>query len=379
MRKTLCVFLFAGLLLAACGGSGTPVPVSPAPGTAPTPVPTLPLTPPGLPANGFPLLDVPLAGTIVYSNGDGDIHVIEPKPGSAARTLISPPGQKGFLQEPAWSPDGSHLAYSFLLPFDTSGLPAQDILQANADGSQPQTLVAHTVNGEVYASPAYSPDGRYLFFSHSAPIFNGKQITGVTLTLERYDFQAKQTSKVLDNGTQPNVSPDGKRIVFISINTNTFEQTLMTADLDGKNTEAVLPANSMGGGLNAPHWSRDSKRILFAAPNLTSSLPIPTGTPVAQAVPSWQERAMAWVKGMFTMGVADAHGPPWDFWLVDTNGENLVRLTEIGEDEPGAVWSPDGKYFAFVGVAGYYVVDASGKNVHWLHRDGGHGRSDWKK
>ena len=40
---------------------------------------------------------------------------------------------------------------------------------------------------------------------------------------------------------------------------------------------------------------------------------------------------------------------------------------------------PDGKYFAFVGVAGYYVVDASGKNVHWLHRDGGHGRSDWKK
>ena len=46
----------------------------------------------------------------------------------------------------------------------------------------------------------------------------------------------------------------------------------------------VLPANSMGGGLNAPHWSRDSKRILFAAPNLTSSLPVPTGTPITDAI-----------------------------------------------------------------------------------------------
>src|SRR6185436_6529571 len=133
MYKTLCVLLFGVVLLAACGGSGTPAPAVTTPSQAgPTPVPTLPLTPPGLPANGFPLIDVALAGTIVYNNGDGDIHVIEPKPGSAARTLISPPGNKGFLQEPAWSPDGTHVAYSYLLPFDTSGLPAQDILQANA-------------------------------------------------------------------------------------------------------------------------------------------------------------------------------------------------------------------------------------------------------
>ena len=176
-------------LLAACGSStNTPAPgvttAPSAPNGGATPVPTLPLTPPGLPAGGFPLLDVPLGGTIVYNNGDGDIHVIEPKPGSTARTLISPPDNKGFLQEPAWSPDGTHVAYSYLLPFDTSGLPAQDILQANADGKQPQTIVAHSVNGEVYAAPAYSPDGRYLYFSHSSPIFSGKQISGVNLTLD---------------------------------------------------------------------------------------------------------------------------------------------------------------------------------------------------
>ena len=92
----------------------------------------------------------------------------------------------------------------------------------------------------------------------------------------------------------------------------------------------------MGGGLNAPHWSRDSKRILFAAPNLTSSCPCHRARRSPSALPSWRDQVTAWVKGMFTLGVADAHGPPWDFWLVDSNGDNLVRLTQIGEDEPGA-------------------------------------------
>ena len=63
----------------------------------------------------------------------------------------------------------------------------------------------------------------------------------------------------------------------------------------------------------------------------------------------------------------------------DADGKNLQRMTEIGEDMPYAVFSPDGKQFAFMGLAGIYILDADGKNIHSLFRDGGHGRLDWKK
>ena len=374
MKKLLTVILAAIWLLVACGGNTpAPTPTSDRGGRPPQPsaAPTLPLTPPGLPAGGFPLLDAPLDGQIVYNNGDGDIYLIEPKPGAKPRKLIRAPNDKGFLQDPAWSPDGQRVAYAYLLPFDTTGLPAEDILSANADGSNPQTVVAHQIAGEVYASPAYSSDGRALYYSHSKPIYKDKAITGVTLTLERFDLQTKQTSEVAKDGTQPASSPDGKRITFVRINPETFQQDLMIADADGKNLEAVVPGNSLGGGINGPHWSCDGKRIIFAAPNFSARRNQP-----ANQQNNW---FVGWLVGWFSVSVAEAHGPPWDFWSVDTTGQQLQRLTQIGEDEPQAVYAPDCKHFAFVGVAGFYIVDANGKNVRWLTREGGRGRVDWKK
>ena len=70
MRKNFFLALcLTGLLLAACGGGAAPTPSAPTPAA----VPTQPLTPTGLPAGGFPLIDTPLEGQIVYSNGDGYI------------------------------------------------------------------------------------------------------------------------------------------------------------------------------------------------------------------------------------------------------------------------------------------------------------------
>jgi len=356
------------LFLVACGGGGAGAPPPKAAG-----MPTAALTPPGLPSGGFPLLDAALPGQIVYANGSGDLFVTEVKPGAKATKLTSLPPNQGYYQEPVWSPDGKRIILSYLLPFDSSGLPAQDILSMDAAGGAPQPLIAHTVSGEVIGGPAWSPDGSALYYSRSTPIFKGKAVTGVTLTIERYDMQTKQTKTVTSNGVQPDVSPDGKRLAFLRINPDTFQQDLMVVDVDGKNLEAVTPGDAVS-GMMAPRWSRDGKRILFAIPNtLSRYVPniAPTAAPSAR-LPLWLERALG-------VRTAEAHGPPWDFWIVDVNGDNLQRLTSIGEDEPSATWSPDGKYFAFVGVAGFYVVDASGKQVRWLSRDGGKGRSDWQK
>jgi len=379
MLKTIVVLMLA-VLLADCGGS-------PAPGaatlagaaTAPAAAPTQALTPSGIPAGGFPLLTTALDGSIVYNNGDGDIYLIQPRPGAKPQRVIAAADNKGFLQEPIWSPDGKRIAYTYLLPFDTTGLPAQDILVANADGSSPQTIIAHQVAGEVFTWPVFSPDSRLIYYAHSNPIFKNKQIIGVTLTLEQYDTQTKKTTTIAKDGTQPDISPDGKRLVFVKIDPDTFQQDLMIVGVDGKNLGQVVPGNSMGGGLNGPRWSRDSKQILFGAPNFFASLNTPPRHASNPHMDDPLNRMLGWVSSWFTVGVAEAHGPPWDLWLVDVDGQNLKRLTEIGEDDPSPSWSPDGKNIAFVGVAGFYITNDAGKDVHWLHREGGRGRVDWKK
>ncbi len=375
MFKRFLISSLCLVLLAACGANSTPTsqrtnqPPNRLTSAPPNAAPTQQLTPPGLPSSGFPLLAQAYAGQIVFSNGDGDIYVIDPKPNAQSKKVITSPNNKGFVQEPAWSPDGKQIVYTYLVPFDTSGLPSQDLLAANADGTNSQTVIAHQVSGETFSMPTFSTDGRFLYYSHTTPIFKDKTIVSATVKLERYELATKKVTLVADDSSLVAMNPDGKRIAYVKTDPDTFQQNLFVADLDGKNAQNVVPGNALGGGLHAPKWTRDGKRILFAVPNFFAS------KQPSNHHTSWLVRLF---DGLLGVQVAEAHGPPWDFWIVDADGKNMQRVTEIGEDMPYASYSPDGKQFAFMGLAGIYVLDADGKNIHWLIRDGGHGRLDWK-
>lgn len=380
MTRRLWIACILLACLTACGASGAPAnPPAAQPsarpnagGTSapPNAAPTQQLTPPGLPPGGFQPLDKAYAGQIVFSNGDGDIYLIDVKPGAKAQKVIGSPDNKGFVQEPAWSPDGKQIVYTYLVPFDTSGLPSQDLLLANADGSQPKTVIAHQVPGETFSMPTFSTDGRFIYYSHTTPIFKDKQIVNATVKLERYDLQGKQASAVADDASLAAANPDGKRIAFVHTDPDTFQQSLVVSDLDGQNAATVVPGNALGGGIYSPAWTRDGARILFDVPNFFAGNGV--RTPAAGTIARLFDALLG-------VQVAEAHGPPWDFWIVDADGKNLKRMTEIGEDMPYAVFAPDGKQWAFMGLAGIYILDADGQNIHSLMRDGGHGRLDWKK
>lgn len=74
---------------------------------------------------------------------------------------------------------------------------------------------------------------------------------------------------------------------------------------------------------------------------------------------------------------ADAHGAPWDLWLVNADTDKFEQLTTMGADSPVPVWSPDGKSIVFFAANGIYLLDRQTKKIKEISSDGGYGGFDW--
>ena len=75
--------------------------------------------------------------------------------------------------------------------------------------------------------------------------------------------------------------------------------------------------------------------------------------------------------------VAAAHGLPWDLWEIRLDGSGLRRLTNLAEDDPSLAWSPDGRWLAFQGGSGVYIVDVATTTLYQLSEAVGFGGMDW--
>jgi Tol biopolymer transport system component len=111
--------------------------------------------------------------------------------------------------------------------------------------------------------------------------------------------------------------------------------------------------------LAAPRWSPDGSKVAAAVVNVGQAGIGHSGL-LASLFPT-----------------AYAHGDPWDIWTFDLGSNNARRLTEINADEPSPVWSPDGRYIAFWGGSGLYVVAQDGSYLQRVIDTGGYGGIDW--
>jgi Tol biopolymer transport system component len=66
-----------------------------------------------------------------------------------------------------------------------------------------------------------------------------------------------------------------------------------------------------------------------------------------------------------------------DLWMISADGTGLRQLTNLSEDDPVSVWSPDGRWVAFTGALGLYLLDVTRGTVIRIHDEGGGGGLTW--
>jgi len=165
---------------------------------------------------------------------------------------------EGDGKDPAWSPDGSLIAYTCN--------QNSDICMIKPDGSGQVNLTADSFASDSF--PAWTPDGRIVFQSNRDLSSNG-------LFSELYimDVGGTNVRRLTTDGTaynvSPAVSPDGTQIAYESNIDVGQGSELYVMNLDGSNRTRVTIDDVWN---QDPVWSPDGSLLLYAANDETGNL-----------------------------------------------------------------------------------------------------------
>jgi hypothetical protein len=267
----------------------------------------------------------------------------------------------------SFTPDGGALVYSM-----GGSLWRQPI------GSDEAIELTHARSAYDY-QPDVAPDGRSVVFSRYAA-------DAIELwTLDLATGRERQLTSNKGVNVEPRLSPDGKRIAWVSTQ-GTGHFNLFMADIgpDGlgnarpllgerKSAIARYYYSAYDHALN-PSWSRDGERILYVTNDEVAwgtgdvwSVAVDTPSDrrkVLSEETSWSARPEMSPDGRRIL-YASYHGRQWrQLWLTTADGAAPLPLTFGEFDRGNARWSPDGERIAYIsneqGDTGLIVQDAVG-------------------
>jgi TolB protein len=272
----------------------------------------------------------------VFEGDESNAAIYALGPGETNGRATTNPPEGSFDDIATENPNGSRFAFTRCARRCT-------IWTASANGSDPKRLLPNCDSPPPEcrdaSEPVYSRDGRAIYYGgawgreaddwieHSdlfgIPARGGKPTRLTHLSAKGYQVDVNK----------PNVSPDGKRLVFEVIESSTAphagHRAVFTMNVDGSHQRRVTPWNLNAG--DHPRFSPDGAMILF------------------RSVPG--------------------DGAGGELYTMRPDGSHVMQLTR---DTPGmlsADWSPDGKYIAYAreGANGdlgdIWIMNADGTNA----------------
>lgn len=302
----------------------------------------------------------PDGSRLAFMGPDG-IYVV-PALGGAAARAVTDPGH--VLLTPGWSPDGTQLAWA-----DDRGIWTRAL-----DGGEPRLLTG----ARAAHSPAFSPDGRWVAFVDENATYIadvGNIAPSAIAVVPASGGEARRLTAATRMHASPRWSPDGRSLLFVSDlgGARDIYQLALTRDV----TPAGEPAR-LTTGINAYSLSvtADATRLAYSVLQLRSnvwSAPVSPGAPTpasaarqvttgGQVIESMDLSA----DGAWLLYDSNRLGNQDIFKLALAGGEP-VQLTRDGADDFGPAFSADGREIAFYsvrhGTRDLFVMDADGRDV----------------
>jgi Tol biopolymer transport system component len=227
-----------------------------------------------------------------------------------------------FDARPAWSPDGSKIA------FESQRDGQNAVWVMYADGSAATRLSPHSA-----MEPAWSPDGGKVAFSMDGGIFviNANGTGGTQLT--------SQPSGTPDG--QPAWSPDGTKIAFLRSTNPGYDIYVMSSDGTG---QVDLTPNTAGSLEFQPNWSPEGRRIAFVSDragndNIYSMNADGSGVTPLTTDPARDDQP-AWSTDGSKIAFDTARDGASEIYVMAYDGTSQTRLTNNPAFDDSPDWQP---------------------------------------
>ena len=188
--------------------------------------------------------------------------------GSGARRLVGSAGKGDYVTSPAWSPDGTVIVFTHITIDNKIGLVSKLELVDRSGGARRMLIETKPRGVESIADPAWTPDGRRLLYTRT----RAKPDGNYAFELRSVAADGSGDALFLRDAASAAFSPDGTRIAYSDSSTANGETCgsdecypngeLAVANADGSGRRSLFKSES---DESTPSWSPDGARIAFTS------------------------------------------------------------------------------------------------------------------